>query len=456
MGASETGQQYATAGVNGSAQYIEPYTSFAQTPTSYGSVVWQMLYKIISRANAVISNANKAVSDTNVANIYIAEAKFNRAYAYFNLVRDFGGVPLMKNEITSIAQSDAIFAPQSSIEETYAFIIEDLQFAEKTLPDIWDSQNEGRITDGAAKALLGKVYLTMAGKPLEKPGYFQMAVDKLSEVTGAANEAKYNYGLLNDFTSIFSTTNEYNKEIIFSYGFVATGSITGNITPFLTALDGLWEPSGTQPQWGMTYKYYQLFEPNDVRRDFTAVFRFKADGAGANGDSVIYDPVTWHYINQRTGLPIFNTTVRYGLGFGKSGRDARPLGSSPWYYQDDVIEMRYADVLLMLAEASNEVGKVNDALILLNRVRQRANASQYTLTDLRQKIRNERKLELMGEGTTVYDIRRWGTLQEEMNAMDPNQILNNALPPYSAKLELYPIPQSEMDANPNLVQNPGW
>lgn len=458
---SETGHQYATAGVYSTA-WIDPYTSFAETPSidqGQGSTVWRMMYSIIAKANAVISNANKAVSDANVANIYIAEAKFNRAYAYFNLVRDFGRVPLTKEEITSLSQSDLIFATQSSMEEIYAFIIADLQFAEKTLPDIWNPQNKGRITNGAAKALLGKVYLTMAGKPIGKTENFQKAVDKLSEVAGGTAEVKYNYGLLNDFKSIFSPANEYNKEIIFSYGFIPSGSLNGNITPFFSALDALWEPSGTQCSWGMTYKYYQLFEENDIRRDFTAVFRFKAVGAGAKDDSVTYDPATWHYINQRTGLPVFNSTIRNGLGFGKTGRQARPVGTSPWYYPDDVIEIRYADILLMLAEALNEVGKVNDALILLNRVRQRANASQYTLAsqeDIRLKIRKERKLELMGEGTTVYDIRRWGTLQEEMNAMDPRQILNNTLPPYSAKLELYPIPQVEIDANPKLVQNPGW
>jgi hypothetical protein len=76
--------------------------------------------------------------------------------------------------------------------------------------------------------------------------------------------------------------------------------------------------------------------------------------------------------------------------------------------------------------------------------------------EVRSEIRKERRLELTGEYTTVYDIRRWGTLKDEIAAMNPAQILNNALASYSAKLELYPIPQKELDANPNLKQNPGW
>jgi len=116
-------------------------------------------------------------------------------------------------------------------------------------------------------------------------------------------------------------------------------------------------------------------------------------------------------------------------------------------------------VLLCLAEALNETGQTAQAVPLLNRVRARANASEYSVgsqDEVRSEIRKERRLELTGEYTTVYDIRRWGTLKDEIAAMNPAQILNNALASYSAKLELYPIPQKELDANPNLKQNPGW
>lgn len=451
---SETGHQYATAGVYGTA-FTDPYLSFAETPTSNaGAVVWKRAYLTVSRANSVIDNANKAVPDAGIADVYKAEAKFNRAYAYFNLVRNFGGVPLVKNEITSLSQSDAIFGARASVEDTYKFIIEDLQFAEQKLPNTWTADDAGRVSAGAAKAMLGKVYLTMAGKPLSKPEYFQKAVDKLKEVNSAA--ATYNFGLAGDFKSIFSTSNEMSKERVLAFRYAWSSSLVdANLVPFFAGLDGI-DPSGTQCDFGMTYKFYQLFESNDVRKDFTAPTRYKYKGTG---DSLIYDPVTYHYINQTTGLGAFNTNIKYGVGFGKYSRDARPAGGLPWSYVDDLIEYRYSDVLLCLAEALNETGASAAAIEFINLVRSRAGATPYLLTnqdDLRQKIRNERRLELIGEGTTVYDVRRWGILQNEIAAMSPNQIINGALPPYSAKLELYPIPQVEIDANPKLTQNPGW
>jgi len=458
---TETGHQYAAPGVYGTA-FMDPYLSFAQTKADgAGATVWQRSYLTVARANAVIFNANKAVSNSSVADVYIAEAKFNRAYAYFNLVRFFGGVPIINNEITSLAQNDLIYGPRASIEETYNFLIEDLKFAETKLPNTWSSSDKGRVSAGTAKAMLGKVYLTMAGKPLSKPEYFQKAVDKLKEVTNAA--VTYNFGLVSDFKSIFSTGNEVNKEVVLAFRYVWASTLpNANLNPFFVTLDGL-DPSGqpfTQTQFGLTYKFWKLYEPSDVRRDFTVVERYKNQGPSFPvGDSLIYDPLTYHYINKNSGSAVFNTTIKYGLGYGKFSRDARPSGALPWSYSDDLVEYRYADVLLCLAEALNETGSSSEALTYINMVRQRANASQYVLgsqDDLRQKIRNERKLELIGEGTTVHDIRRWGTLQQEMAAMSPNQLLSGAVPPYSAKLELYPIPLTEINANPTLTQNPGW
>lgn len=455
---TETGHLYVAPGVHGTA-FMDPYESFAHTKADgAGATVWQRSYLTIARANAVIFNASKAVSSQNVADVYIAEAKFNRAYAYFNLVRFFGGVPIINSEITSLEQSDLIFGARASIEETYNFIIEDLKFAESKLPNTWSSADKGRVTAGTAKAMLGKVYLTMAGKPLNKNDHFQKAVDKLKEVVNAA--ATYNFGLVSDFKSIFSTSNEVNQEVVLAFRYVWTSTlINANLNPFFNTVDGLVPSaasSSTQTQYGLTYTFWQLYESSDVRRDFTVIERYKHY---PDGDSLIYDPATYHYISKSSGLPVFNTTIKYGLGYGKFSRDERPSGAFPWSYQNDLIEYRYADVLLCLAEALNETGATQDALTYINMVRQRAGASLYVLTnqaDLRAKIRNERKLELMGEGTTVHDVRRWGTLQQEIGAMSPNQFVSGSVPTYNAKLELYPIPFAEINANPNLTQNPGW
>ncbi len=452
----EGGHRYQAPGVYG-AGVMDPYTSLAFTPsTNQGAVTWQRLYLTISRANAVIANAAKAVADVNVSDSYKAEALFNRAYAYFHLVRLFGGVPLVTMEITSLAQRDQIFGARATAEEVYAQIISDLQFAEEKLPNTRPPAELGRVTAGTAKAMLGKVYLTMAGKPLQKTENYQKAVDKLKEVVDAA--ATYNFGLVDDFKSIFSTSNEMSKEVVlaFRYGW-STSLVDANINPFFFALDGI-DPSGTQSQYGLTYSFFQLYEPQDVRRDFTVPAHFK-DLKHSNGDSLFYDPATFHYINQTTGMPAFNAAIKYGVGYGKYSRDARPPGGLPWSYTDDLMDLRWSDVLLCYAEALNETNATAQALSYVNEVRTRSNATPYSLgdqEDLRQKIRKERKLELMGEGHTIFDIRRWGTLKEEMDAMSPDQVTNGALPAYNSKLELYPIPQVEINANPKLIQNPGW
>lgn len=460
---AECGHRYATAGIYDDA-FFYPYYNFAQTPSDEAATtVWGRYYITIARANSVIANADKAVSDATVANIYKAEARFNRAYAYFNLVRDFGGIPIIKEEITSLAQADAIYAPNASIQDIYNVIEEDLQFAENNLPPTWSGDDLGRITSGAAKALLGKVYLTMAGLPLNNAPCYQKAVDKLNEVASPAGETLYNFGLLPIFSDAFSISNKRNKEVVFSFSyFYSSASPDGSLYPFFLFPVGLVD-GDEQTRFGYTPEFYELYENNDTRRDFTVVSRYMFTGnaniGAVAGDSIIYDASSHHYRIQRTGEIFGNSNIYTGAAYGKLDRVARPAGSIPWGYSTDLIELRYADVLLCLAEALNETGKTSESLLLLNRVRARAQASAYLLgsqDQLRTEIRKERRLELTGEFTTVYDIRRWGTLESEIAAMTPSQIINNALNPYSPKLNLYPIPQTQLDANPNLKQNQGW
>ncbi|MGQ8336843.1 RagB/SusD family nutrient uptake outer membrane protein [Sunxiuqinia sp. A32] len=461
---SESGNKYCAMGIFGDG-LITPYYKFAQTPTNSGwaAQVWAGLFSTISRANSVISNANDAVSDEAVANIYIAEAKFLRAYAYFVLVRNFGGVPIINKDITSLAETDLIYGARASVEETYNFIVGDLEFAETHLPDKWIGPDLGRISAGTAKAMLGKVYLTMAGKPLSKTEYFQKVVDKLEEVYGSANEDKYGFGLEDNFFDIFSLDNERNKELILSFGYFYNSSYTyGSIFPFFLFPRGLVN-GDEQTFYGLTDDFYNLFEQGDTRRDVTMIDRYVFTGAsgsdGANpGDSIIYNTSRKQYIIKGTDQAFGNAAVKCGRAYGKLDRTARISGAGPWGYQNDVIELRYADVVLCLAEALVEIGQESQALPLINRIRDRAGASIYATlpTDMRSAVRLERRLELTGEFTTVYDIRRWGTLQDEIAAMVPDQFLDNVVPTYSEKLELYPIPQTQIDANENLLQNPGY
>lgn len=458
---TEAGHRYSTGGMFGAA-YLDPYYRFGHTPGDGGGhISWNRLYNIIARANSVIDNADKAVSDATKAAVYKAEARMNRAYAYFYLVRFFGGVPLIDKEITSLGQTDLIYGTNASISEVYALIEADLLFAESNLPDQWTGQDKGRMTAGAAKALLGKVYLTMAGKPLQSAGHYDKAVTKLQEVVGGANETKYGFGLVPDFTEVFSTSNERNEEVIMSFSyFFSSASPNASILPFFQFPRGLVN-GDEQTNYGLTYAFYELFEPEDVRRDFTVVERYEFTGnpidGAISGDSIIYDQVARNYKIKRTGQIFGNAQLKSGLAFAKYDRVPRPSGTHPWAYGSDIIELRFADVLLCLAEALIETGKAGDALPLINRVRQRAQATPYAglPADPRAALRLERRLELTGEFNTVHDIRRWGTLQEEIANMAADQVVGG-LGTYSPKLELYPIPQPQIDANPNLKQNTGW
>lgn len=458
---SESGHRYATAGIFGPGS--DPYYRFGHLPKDGAfNSIWGRFYKTIFRANSVIGNANKAVKDTKVANTYIAEARFLRAYAYFNLVRYFGGVPLIKQEINSLEQSDLIYAPASSIDEMYAFIVEDILFAEANLPENYEGADVGRVSAGTAKAMLGKVYLHMAGKPLAKTEYFQKAADKLKEVVGA-NESKYNFELLENFADVFSATNERNREVVLSFGYYANESNPqGNFFPFFMFPQGF-QNGDEQTTYGLTYDFYKLFGKGDTRRDFTLIDRYRYKGnpnfAAEAGDSIVYDPKVRVYVNKKTGVFMGDTTTGYGVAYGKIARVPRIAGSPAQGYNADLIELRFSDVILCLAEALTESGKSAEALPLLNRVRTRAKATlskASTVAELRAAIRMERRLELSGEFTTVFDIRRWGTLKEEIAAITPDQIVGAKLTPYDPKFEIYPIPQAQLDVNPNLKQNTGW
>ena len=459
---SESGHRYCGMGIFGEA-IINPVYKFTQIPTTgQFSNVWAGHFTTISRANSIISNANKAVSDENIANTYIAEARFLRGYAYFDLVRNFGGVPLINSEINSLEQSDLIYAARSSVEEVYNFIVEDMIFAESHLPDKWTGEDLGRISAGTAKAMLGKVYLTMAGKPLNKTENYQKAVDKLQEIYGAANEAKYGFGLEDNFEDVFALSNERNKELVLSFGYFRnSASPNASIFPFYLFPRGLFN-GDEQTFYGLDYEFYRLFEESDDRRDFMMVDRYEYAGESNHGavpgDSIIYDISRKRYIIQRTGENFGDGTTTSGLAYTKMAHEGRAAGVGGWGYQTDLIEMRYTDVILCLAEALIETGKSAEALPLINRVRERANATVYSSmpSDITAALRLERRLELTGEFTTVYDIRRWGTLKEEIAAMTVDQFADKILPTYSEKLELYPIPQNQIDANPNLVQNPGY
>ncbi|WP_373516706.1 RagB/SusD family nutrient uptake outer membrane protein [Pricia sp.] len=410
-----------------------------QPGTAHGSW-WPNFYTGINRANSIIANISKAGLEPTVEEQKIAEARFLRGWYYFNLVKWFGGVPLQL-EATADFSDESIKKPRNSIEEVYNVIIEDLKVAENLLPDSWDSSDFGRATSWTAKAYLGKVYLHMAGKPLEQNEMYALAAEKLQEVVNNGP-----YALQNNFADIFSVGNEANSEIIFARPNIAEAGAGSVLNFFVGAPLSPHAFAGGQYQVGFAESFYNSYSPTDLRRDVTLLYSY----VNSNGDTVTFnDP------NNPGDLPFGGYNEPKGIGFGKL-LDVGGAPDSPFSHRSDFIFMRYADVLLMLGEALNESGSSTEALNYINQIRDRAGLDDIATSgqsELRDIIKQERKWELAGEFTEYPDLQRWGDIEASLQNNEDAQFFGTV---YNPKLELLPIPQGQIDANENLVQNPGY
>ncbi len=402
-------------------------------------VWWSNFYRGVNRANSVIANAGKAGLEPNLEEQKIAEARFLRAYFYFNLVKWFGDVPLYLEETTNFSD-EVIFKARSPKEEIYAAIVEDLKYAETRLPSSWDNGNFGRATSGAAKGFLGKVYLHMAGKPLDQTEMYGLAATKFQEIV----DSKV-YALQNDFGSIFTLENETNNELIFVRPNVEDNAAGTVLTFFAGPPNTPFANRNGQYQFGFSLDFYNSFSADDKRRDVTLQYTY----TDANGRFIQYNSPS------NPQLPQGGYREPGGVALGKLKDSQNNV--SPFAHDNDIIYMRYADILLMLAESLNESGSAATALPFLKEVRDRAGLSNVTTTnqaELRAIIKQERKWELAGEYQEYGDLQRWGDIEAS--------IANNAAAKrisglsYDSKMELLPIPQGQLDDNPNLKQNPGY
>jgi len=463
----ESGHEYSSYGTGGD-WWNEPFYNYELTDNNdFLARTWKMIYKVINRANDVIESLPASVKDQALANSMVGEAKFLRAWGFFKLTQFWGKIPLHLESTKSLADEKGVFKSRTSVDSVYGQIIDDLKFAAAHLPQTRTTADLGRATSAAAKGLLGKVYLTMAGKPLNQTDNYQKAVDILSELVN--NESTYALELLANYRSIFDPSNEMNKEVIFAFrGNAIPSDDNGTIWPWAFCSPGMtWTVASTN---GLRWDISRMYEPQDIRLYEGIGMRYPWVGDGSiliNGkaDTIYYDTVsTFNYVLQSNPSVTFGNS-HVGIGYMKWRHPEPPLGW-PGGHQKDYIELRYADIILLLAEALNETDRPIEALELINRIRNRAGASScpngaYPGTNkasIAQLIRDERRRELVGEGSTIMDIRRWGTLPTEIASMRQDQFPEGRkLPVYNSKLELYPIPITELATNPNLLpQNPGW
>lgn len=392
----------------------------------YVAEYWRACYRTISLANNVISQID-VVENEDLKNQYEAEARFLRAHAYFNLVRLWGGVFIVE---TPISGQEAKTMDRSSESEVYEFLIEDLEFASEFLPDEAAGSELGRLTKWAAKAELGKAYLTLGET------YTQNAISTLSEVI---NESPYSY--LNSYEEVFDISNEYNSEILFAVryqaGSVGLGAPFANYFSPLQSDDYVVTGSGDElnvPTTSMANTYY----PNDTRKDAS---------------------MSDFWIGFEGQVNEYRYVKKYNSDFANvddAGND--------WPI------IRYTDVMLLLAEAINENSGPNaEALSLLNEVRERAGLTAYSSAevgsyfDFKLALEQERKLEFAFENHRWFDLLRTGRALTVMNTHfatedqynDPNDPQFFTGPIQEFQL-LLPIPQYEIDLNPSIAQNIGY
>ncbi|MFS4457404.1 RagB/SusD family nutrient uptake outer membrane protein [Maribacter sp. 2304DJ31-5] len=410
---------------------LNQYDRFLTQPSAGAhSAMWNALYAGIANSNNIISNIGnlEGVVSAERKDEIEGQARFLRALGYFYLVRWFGEVPI----ITSENQTDADVVGQSPVADIYNLIVSDLSLAENQLPPSF--AEAGKAPRGAAKALLAKVYLTMAGWPLEDTSNYALARDKANELI--SGNLAGTYSLEEDFADLWLVDNKLNNsEFIFSFFGASNGEGSKFHHSSRPGVEGGWS------DWYSEDRFFNAF-PDDYRKDisFHTVF---LDGT-AWEDGEFQQPYIAKF--RDGGVPC-------GPGDGGCGGAQGDFG---------IPILRYAEVLLIYAEAANmaEGSPSASALEAINQVRRRANNldsntpdASVDLTagisqgDFDDAVIAERAWELAFEHKRWFDLVRKKMVVEVNQDLHPNVTENN---------RLLPKPATEVDLIEGLEQNPGY
>ncbi|HMO40283.1 MAG TPA: RagB/SusD family nutrient uptake outer membrane protein [Saprospiraceae bacterium] len=404
------------------ASFLLELENFSFNATNIAPLgVWQGYYRGIHRANVAIERIPQIEMNAALRDRLVGEAKFLRGYFYFNLVRWFGDVPL----ITRPLPPDEFKQPRAPKEQVYAQIIKDLEEAAAVLPATHSAADRGRVTRGSANGMLAKVYLTL--------GDFQRTEQYALTVINSGT-----YALFPNYERLFQKEGEMSSESVFEV--VTTADQQGLGGSQFNEVQGV--RGVPNLGWGFNRPSDDLiraYEPGDPRREATILYvgEVLPDGTAIVEDNP--ETINERY-NQKAWVPR-RPDGRNGAGGG------------------NIRILRYADVLLMAAEALNENGKTQEALTYLNQVRTRARGTRpatvlpnVTVTDraqLRQRIWQERRVELAMEQQRWFDLLRQGRAGAVMKALGKNF--------QEGKHELFPIPQNEVDLSGGLItQNPNY
>jgi hypothetical protein len=398
---------------------------------------WAQMYGAIGQANLLI----KRVPDMQgvpqaVKDRYLGAAKFHRALNHFNAVRVWGDVPLMLEPITDFAAAnDVTRAPMASV---YTAIAADLEDAATLLPVKWPDSatpDDGRPTRGAALTMLADVYANMSGAIIKQNKWAQAAAAAKAVIDSKA------YSLVPKFADLWLVNNKNGPEHVYSIQFQ---DLIRNLFTTQSRPSGIGVESGFN-YWCTTPEFMDTFSDADLRKKPTFLTEVTV------GTTTYYYDTRGSVRGFGDKTPLFPKPLPYYGKFYDDGGHSIKLNSSRSDLNWPVY--RYAETLLLYAEAENEASGPALAYAAINEVRARAGLpalSGLSQAQFRDSVRQERSWELAFESKRLFDLKRWG-LYEQVVGSDPVSKVGWT----SAKIWAA-IPQREIDLNPGIVQNPGY
>jgi len=435
-------------------------TAAFNVPATSGPVewVWREHYVMIYRANQILEYVPDMDIDQGLKDRTIGQAHFLRGLAYFNLANNFKQVPISD----ALPSPDEYNEPTASEEDLWQQIIDDFSAAKGLLPVSYDNVNgpdqgqTGRATRGAATGMLGKAYLY--------DEQWQNAATEFELLIPSAgqNSPMEIYSLVNNFRHNFNVANENNSESLFEVQFASPDQVGGSIMNYCCEPNANWMQVSSQAYTYAALGYgYSDFLPSQWLYD---EFNQEQTVSGNKDPRLLATIVSYE--------PGENSTTVYG---------------DPWPYPQDAIYprkytneglpqpelreqsainyrvLRYADILMMYAEANNELDNRADAAQYIQQVRDRANLpnrttefSGYTKQEMRDQIAHERALEFAVEAQRIHDMIRWGWFDESSPRYKVPELRqrDDEFDSWAPGDEYLPIPQRELDVNPNLEPNP--
>jgi hypothetical protein len=436
--------------------------------------LFTFFYYAIHRSNLLLDRIVDVPMDESKKNSYIAEAKFLRGFTYYLLASNWGSVPIRTEPVET---TDGYSLERSPVAEVWEQAISDLSEAKAGLPVERPDEEQGRATSGIAIALIGKSYL------------FMEDYDKAEAELALLMESPYSYDLVDDYEDNFTDENEYNQESVFEWTYAAFGTKTyawreeTATSPMYNYIPQFVGPVGS----GGWFKYVPS---NFLVEEFLKEER--PEGSDTKFDKRMYTTFFWEYSefgeNDTTWYGgsdfdfLWNSSLSKTLRlypetpldtitngrflfrkFTSSWRNI-PKSDNYWSATPSTANhriVRFAEILLMHAEAALQNNNTDVAIASINRIRVRAGLTEKTAADLPSKdavmdeLKHQKLLELVFEQNRIYDLRRWYPNESALKQIFTERDKQGANT-FTAKHYVFPIPASELETNPSITQNELW